>query len=70
MTLVNSSREVPEHRSYHHFINKVNEDDVNNIAFIKAMLIKKSIEDLDISYKDKIKLKNGTKELVNNLFPL
>ncbi len=39
-------------------INKVNEDDVNNIAFIKAMLIKKSIEDLDISYKDKIKLKN------------
>ena len=47
-------------------INKVNEDDVNNIAFIKAMLIKKSIEDLDISYKDKIKLKNEILEYLKN----
>jgi len=39
-------------------INNINEDDIENIAFIKAMLIKTSIEDLDISYKDKEKLKN------------
>ena len=39
-------------------INNINEDDIENIAFIKAMLIKRCIEDLDISYKDKEKLKN------------
>lgn len=39
-------------------INNINEDDIENIAFIKAMLIKRSIENLEISYKDKEKLKN------------
>lgn len=39
-------------------INNINEDDIENIAFIKAMLIKRSIEDLEISYKDKEKLKS------------
>lgn len=46
-------------------INKVNQEDLNNIAFIKAMLIKKSIEDLDISYKEKIKLKDEILEYLN-----
>ncbi len=39
-------------------INNINEDDIENIAFIKAMLIKRSIEDLEISYKNKEKLKS------------
>jgi len=40
-------------------INKVNQDDLNNIAFIKAMLIKKSIEDLDKEKVLKIAKKKG-----------
>ena len=46
-------------------INKVNQDDLNSIAFIKAMLIKKSIEDLGISYKEKIKFKDEILEYLS-----
>ena len=38
-------------------INNINEDDIKNIAFIKAILIKNCIENLDINYRDKEKLK-------------
>lgn len=31
---------------------------ISNLAFIRALMIKKSIEDLDISYKEKELLKN------------
>lgn len=31
---------------------------ISNLAFIRALMIKKSIEDLDISYKEKEQLKN------------
>lgn len=31
---------------------------ISNLAFIKALMIKKSIEDLDISYKEKELFKN------------
>ncbi len=39
-------------------ISNLNDDNIKNLAFIKAILIKFCIEDLDISYKDKVKLKN------------
>lgn len=33
-------------------------DYINNLAFIKALMIKRMIENLDISYKEKEQLKN------------
>lgn len=39
-------------------INNINDDDISNIAFIKAILIKNYIESLDISYHNKENLKN------------
>ena len=33
-------------------------DYISNLAFIRALMIKKSIEDLNISYKEKEQLKN------------
>lgn len=37
---------------------------ISNLAFIKALMIKKSIEDLDISYEEKEQIK---KEILENL---
>lgn len=38
-------------------INNINDEDIKNIAFIKAILIKNCIENLGINYSDKEKLK-------------
>lgn len=35
-----------------------NNNYISNLAFIRALMIKKSIEDLNISYKEKEQLKN------------
>jgi len=41
-----------------------NNNYISNLAFIKALMIKKSIEDLDISYEEKEKIK---KEILETL---
>lgn len=41
-----------------------NNNYINNLAFIKALMIKKSIEDLDISYEEKEQIK---KEILETL---
>ncbi len=35
-----------------------NKEYIHNLAFIKALLIKESIEKLDISYEEKIQIKD------------
>lgn len=39
-------------------------DYISNLAFIRALMIKKSIEDLNISYKEKEQLKNEILEIL------
>ena len=39
-------------------------DYISNLAFIRALMIKKSIEDLNISYKEKEPLKNEILEIL------
>ena len=39
---------------------------IHNLAFIKALLIKESIEKLDISYEEKIQVKNEILEYLQN----
>lgn len=39
---------------------------IHNLAFIKALLIKESIENLDISYEEKIQVKNEILEYLQN----
>ena len=39
---------------------------IDNLAFIKALLIKESIERLDISYEEKIQVKNEILEYLQN----
>lgn len=45
---------------------KNNANYMNNLAFIKALLIKESIEDLDISYEEKVQIKNEILEYLVN----
>lgn len=39
---------------------------IHNLAFIKALLIKESIENLDISYEEKVQVKNEILEYLQN----
>lgn len=41
-----------------------NDDYISNLAFIKALLIKNTIEQLNISYEEKVSIK---KEVLKNL---
>ncbi|MCI8760744.1 MAG: hypothetical protein HFJ34_06525 [Clostridia bacterium] len=43
-----------------------NKEYIHNLAFIKAILIKVSIEKLDISYEEKIQVKNEILEYLQN----
>ncbi len=43
-----------------------NKEYVHNLAFIKALLIKGSIEKLNISYEEKVKIKNEILEYLQN----
>ncbi len=43
-----------------------NKEYIHNLAFIKALLIKESIERLDISYEEKIQVKNEILEYLQN----
>ena len=43
-----------------------NKEYIHNLAFIKALLIKESIENLDISYEEKIQVKNEILEYLQN----
>lgn len=43
-----------------------NENCIYNLAFIKALLIKDAIEDLDISYEEKVQIKNEILEYLKN----
>ncbi len=43
-----------------------NKEYIHNLAFIKALLIKESIEKLDISYEEKIQVKNEILEYLQN----
>lgn len=45
---------------------KNNENYIHNLAFIKALLIKESIESLDINYKEKVQIKNEILECLKN----
>lgn len=48
-------------------INAINNKNyINNVAFIKALLIKENIENLDISYEEKIQVKNKVLEYLQN----
>lgn len=43
-----------------------NKEYVHNLAFIKALLIKESIEKLNISYEEKVQIKNEILEYLKN----
>lgn len=43
-----------------------NENYIHNLAYIKALLINKTIEGLEISYNEKIRLKNEVLEYLKN----
>ena len=43
-----------------------NENYIHNLAFIKALLIKDAIEDLDMSYEEKVQIKNEILEYLEN----
>lgn len=43
-----------------------NENYMHNLAFIKALLIKDVIENLDISYEEKVEIKNEILEYLKN----
>lgn len=45
---------------------KNNENYIHNLAFIKALLIKENIESLDISYEEKVQIKNKILEYLKN----
>ncbi len=45
---------------------KNNKEYIHNLAFIKALLIKENIEKLDISYEEKIQVKNEILEYLKN----
>lgn len=45
---------------------KNNENYIHNLAFIKALLINDAIESLDISYEQKVKIKNEILEYLQN----
>lgn len=39
---------------------------MHNLAFVKALLIKESIEKLDISYEEKVQIKNEILKYLQN----
>lgn len=43
-----------------------NKEYIHNLAFIKALLIKESIENLDVSYEEKVQIKNEILEYLQN----
>ena len=43
-----------------------NKEQIHNLAFIKALLIKESIEKLNISYEEKVQIKNEILEYLKN----
>ncbi len=43
-----------------------NKEYIHNLAFVKALLIKESIEKLDISYEEKVQIKNEILEYLQN----
>ncbi len=43
-----------------------NNEYIHNLAFIKALLIKESIEKLDISYEEKIQVKDEILRFLQN----
>ncbi len=43
-----------------------NKEYIHNLAFVKALLIKESIEDLDVSYEEKVQIKNEILEYLRN----
>lgn len=45
---------------------KNNENYIHNLAFIKALLIKDAIEGLNISYEEKVQIKNEILEYLKN----
>ena len=45
---------------------KNNENYIHNLAFIKALLINDAIENLDISYEEKVRIKNEILEYLKN----
>lgn len=45
---------------------KNNENYIHNLVFIKALLIKDTIENLDISYEEKVEIKNEILEYLKN----
>ena len=45
---------------------KNNENYVHNLAFIKALFIKETIENLEINYEEKVEVKNKILEFLQN----
>ncbi len=45
---------------------KNNQNYIHNLAYIKALLINKTIESLNINYDEKIQLKNEVLEYLKN----
>ena len=43
-----------------------NKEYIHNLAFVKALLIKESIENLGISHEEKVKIKNEILEYLQN----
>ncbi len=43
-----------------------NKEYIHNVAFVKALFIKESIEKLEISYEEKIQVKNEILEYLQN----
>lgn len=43
-----------------------NKEYIHNLAFVKALLIKESIEKLDINYEEKVQIKNEVLEYLQN----
>lgn len=43
---------------------------ISNLAYIKALLIKSTIENLNISYEGKVQLKNEVLEYLKNTWKL
>ena len=43
-----------------------NKNYIHNLAFIKALLIKECIENLDINYEEKVQIKNEILEHLKN----
>lgn len=43
-----------------------NKEYIHNLAFVKALLIKESIENLDVSYEEKVQIKNEILEYLQN----